>query len=284
MKDLRAKVAVITGAASGIGSGLAEEAARRGMRLVLADVDENGLSNLAARIEAQGADVRTLRCDVSDPAQVDALAELAFSTFGGVHLLFNNAGVTTTGRVWEADLKDWQWLFGVNVWGVVNGIKSFVPRMLAEGEPGYVVNTSSLAGFLNLPYNGIYGATKHAVIAISEVLNFELQAANAKLKAAVICPGPVATNIMEAEKHRPSTLSGGAQTAEAKAFLEAMKAGTASVGMPPEAMADIVFTALAEGRFWILPHREMLLEPLQQKIKTLAAGEVPVYQPLGEMD
>lgn len=204
MRDFKGKTAVITGAGSGIGAALAEQAAAEGMNLVLADINLADLKTVADSITAPA--VVTCETDVADPDAVQALADLAWTKFGGVSLLCNNAGVVPGGRhrlVWEYSLEDWRWAFGVNVDGVVNGIRSFVPRMLDDGRPGHVLNTASVAGFVSGEGSAVYGASKHAVVRITEALYAGLRQRQAPIGVTMLCPGLVATRIYDAERSRP---------------------------------------------------------------------------------
>src|SRR5207248_8286700 len=206
MKDFQGKVAVVTGAASGIGRALAGKSMQEGMKVVLADVEESALKQAEDELKASGAEVLAVRTDVSKAGEVEALAQQAFATYGAVHLLCNNAGVGAGTTVWGSSLADWQWVLGVNLWGVIHGIHFFVPRMLAQGSEGHIVNTASAAGLISSPGLGIYKVAKHGVVTLSETLALELAARGAKLKASVLCPEWVNTRIMDAERNRPQGL------------------------------------------------------------------------------
>ncbi len=195
MQNLQGKTAVITGAAEGIGHAIARRAAVEGMNLVLADINADKLQAAVAEFEARGVPVIGHRLDVSDAAQVDALADAAFARFGNVHLLVNNAGVAISRPVWETTPEDWQWVMGVNLYGVTHGLRSFIPRMLANDEEGFIINTASVAGLFSQPGSAAYNASKHAVVAITEGLHFDLQLRKSKLHAAVLCPAWVKTGI-----------------------------------------------------------------------------------------
>ncbi len=206
MKDFQDKVAVVTGAASGIGRALAEKSAQEGMKVVLADVEESALKQAEEELKASGAQVLAVRTDVSQAAEVEVLAQKTFDTYGAVHLLFNNAGVAAGTTVWESSLADWQWVLGVNLWGVIHGIHFFVPRMLAQDTEGHIVNTASSAGLVSSSGLGIYKVSKHGVVTLSETMALELAARGAKLKASVLCPEWVNTRITDAERNRPQAL------------------------------------------------------------------------------
>src|SRR5947209_6277182 len=208
MQEFRGRVAVVTGAASGIGFALAERAASEGMTVVLSDVEATALEAAAARLKARGFNVLAHRVDVSNEAEVEGLAARAYSEFGAVHLLCNNAGVIDRPRpAWEHSVADWQWVLSVNLWGVVHGLRAFVPRMLAGGEEGHIVNTASMAGLITGGIgSAVYDASKHAVLSLSESLYKDLLIRQTKVSASVLCPGLVNTNIFAAERNRPAAL------------------------------------------------------------------------------
>lgn len=253
MQEFQGRVAVVTGAASGIGRALAQRCAREGMSVVLADVDERGLAELGHELEAQGAEATIVPTDVSRAEQLEKLAQTTARSFRDPHLVFNNAGVLTSGAAWEQTEADWQWVLGVNLWGVVHGVRSFVPRMLAHGEPAHMVNTASIAGLMAGPMMSPYMVSKHGVVALSEALNLELAGLGAKLGVSILCPGAVATGIGEAERNRPRELGASAVPSRAsELFASAMRKGIRE-GVAPERIADFVFAAICENRFWILP-------------------------------
>ncbi len=275
MRELENKVAVVTGAASGIGRGLAQKAAHEGMCVVAADVQEAPLDALRGDLAGKGARIATAVTDVGQYDAVDALAELAFREFGGAHLVFNNAGVLVDGVSWERSVDDWRWSFDVNVMGVIHGIKAFVPRMLEAGDEGVVVNTASIGGLIVGPYLGPYTATKHAVVGITETLHHELAASGGKLRAALLCPGEVATRIWHSNEHRPDAY--GAETAFGSAaereFHDTVTDQVAQ-GMQPRELADYVFGALASGRFWIFPH-PWFKAVLEARVQSMLQETVP---------
>lgn len=257
MQPYHDQVAVITGAASGIGRGLAAKAVALGLKTVIADIDSRSLDNVAASLVAAGGDVLAVRTDVADYESVTLLADAAFQHFGRVNFLFNNAGVLVDGRSWERSVEDWRWSFDVNVMGVVHGIKAFLPRMLEAGHSGAVVNTASQAGLIVGQFLGPYTASKHAVVGITETLHYELTLLGAKVRAAVLCPGEVATKIWDSERLRPQQYGAKPEfaTGAEATFREIVSSGVAN-GMAPEQLADFVFTALAEHKFWLFPHPE----------------------------
>ena len=254
METFRGKVAVVTGAASGLGYGLAERFGAEGMRVAVADVDESGLVAAAAAVDAAGGEAMAIRTDVADQASVDALADAVYDRFGAAHVVCNNAGVQTLGTIWEASLEDWEWCLGVNLWGVVHGIRSFVPRMLAAGEEGHVVNTASTAGLVAGGIMakwrlGIYAATKHAVVAITETLHAELSMEGSKIGATVLCPSAIRSRIWDAERSRPEHLvadDAGEQWADIEEMLRVGVDG----GRPPAEVAAVVVDAVRDRRLF----------------------------------
>ncbi|WP_336335101.1 SDR family NAD(P)-dependent oxidoreductase [Pseudomonas putida] len=264
------QVAVITGAASGIGRGLAEQAARQGMRLVLADVDERGLLARATALRELGAQVMTRVTDVGDATQVEQLRDAAVARFGGVDLLFNNAGVMQTGYSWEIDAAQWQRMLDINLRGVINGIHSFVPLLLQQKRPAHVVNTASLAGLISSPLMAPYNVTKQAVVALSETLHYELAQLRAPVSVSVLCPGAVASAIMA---------SNTVDTGPAAAFSAALDSSIRA-GMSPRDLAVQVFQALAEKRFWILPHKDFK-PALEQRLRSILDETNPTFCMIG---
>ena len=259
MKEFAGKVAVITGAASGIGRALAERAAQEGMKVVLADVEEPVLAQTEQDLRTAGATVLAVRTDVSKVDDVEALAQKTLNAFGAVHLLFNNAGVGAGSTIWESSLADWQWVMGVNLWGVIHPLRTFVPIMLAQDTEGHIVNTASIAGLLPYHPGAPYQVTKHAVVALSENLYYSLAGTNAKIKASVLCPGWVNTQIMDSARNRPlelqNELMNESMSPEAEAITQGMRQA-AQAGMSPQQVADDVFKAIQAEQFYILTHPE----------------------------
>lgn len=253
------RVAVITGAASGFGRAFAQQAAALGMKLVLADVDADALEGVVAAMRDQGAQAIGVRTDVRDPAQVDALAKATLDAYGRVHLLFNNAGVGTGGFVWESSAKDWDWVFGVNVMGVANGVRSFTPAMLAQGERAHIVNTASVAGLLAPSAMAVYNASKHAVVALTETLYHDLKNVGAQVSCSLLCPAFVPTGIANAERSRPDDLRNDAPPTRSQqaADLQLQRA-VRSGRLTPEDVAKATFDAVRDGRFYILTHPGIL--------------------------
>ncbi|NQV94778.1 MAG: SDR family NAD(P)-dependent oxidoreductase [Sphingomonadales bacterium] len=244
-------VVVITGAASGIGAGLARHAASRNMKLVLADWDEERLKNFALELPGE---TLALSTDVSNEDSVNALADAAFERFGTIDLLFNNAGVMTAGRSWEIDAETWQRSLDVNIGGVVNGMRSFVPRLLAADRPAHIINTASVGGFYSVPLLAPYMASKAAVVAITEALAGELAAMEAKVGVSLLAPGPVKTDLMRDEAPKASA-----------EFWNALRGVADRKGKTPEEFAPLVFAAIERGDFWIIPQPESLDDRLRER-------------------
>lgn len=254
MKDLQGKVAVITGAAEGIGKAIARKAAGDGMKLVLADIDGSALDALTAELTEAGVECLPLRTDVSKAGEVDALADAAYEQYGAVHLLVNNAGVAIARTAWETTPKDWEWVMGVNFYGVTNGLRAFVPRMLEGGQPGHIVNTASIAGLLSMPALAAYNASKFAVVTVSEGLYHDLTLRKAPIGVSVLCPAWVKTRIAESGRHRAGEGIAGASAQSQKMGLAVKQA--VEGGIAPEAVAEAVFAAVREDRFYILTHQD----------------------------
>ncbi len=259
MQDVQGRVAVITGAASGIGRGMAESFGAAGMKLVLADVDADRLGQVARELEKTGAEVLPVKTDVSRQTEVDALARRAIDAFGAVHVVCNNAGVAHGGvPTWESTLHDWEWIVGVNLMGVVHGVRTFTPLLLEQGE-GHIVNTASMAGLISGGGNALYGVTKHAVVALSEALFNELAAQErARVRVSVLCPGWINTQILqssqrnqpEAVRHHLPEIRTSPEAEIRRKMVESLLAG----GLDPRHVGDLVLDAIREERFWILTH------------------------------
>jgi NAD(P)-dependent dehydrogenase (short-subunit alcohol dehydrogenase family) len=252
LETLAGRVAVVTGAASGIGRALAERFAAEGMRVVMADVEVPRLEEAAHAIASGGAEVLVIPTDVSRADAVEALATRTLDAFGGVHLVCNNAGVFVGGSAWETPLEDYAWLIDVNVWGVVHGVRTFVPRMLASGEPGHVVNTASMAGMTTAPYAAAYYLTKHAVVGLSEGLYHELAFGGGAVGVSVLCPEAIDTDIGASERVRPERLARRGARSESAAFTEQALREATGRGLAPAVMAERVVHAVRENRFYIL--------------------------------
>ena len=252
MEVLAGKTAVVTGAASGIGLALARRLGAEGMRVVLADVEAEALARAAAELAAAGVASIAVRTDVSRGDDVEALAQRADDAFGAVHVVCNNAGVFAGGNSWEVSVADWEWVLGVNLWGVIHGLRSFVPRLLAHGEEAHIVNTASMAGLMSNPFAAPYTVSKHAVVALSEVLHHELTLTGSKVGVSVLCPEAVATRIGEAERNRPGGASDEAAETPARAMVRSAMLNAVGRGLAPEVMADRVVRAVRERRFYVL--------------------------------
>lgn len=254
MEELSGKVAVVTGGASGIGLAMGRAFAAEGMKIVLADIEADALDKAVADLP-DGTEVEAVVCDVSDAAQVDALRDRAVERFGAVHVVCNNAGVSAGGLVWEHSLDDWQWVMGVNLWGVVHGVKSFTPLMLEQGE-GHIVNTASMAGLTSPPFMAIYNVTKHSVVTLSETLHSDLQMVGASgVGVSVLCPGWVQTRIHEAGRNRPGAEQGVqvAEGADGAGFADAV-GNLIATGLDPSDVAAMVVDAIRTRRFYVLTH------------------------------
>lgn len=260
MKNFKDKVAVITGGASGLGREFAITAHKLGMKLVLADVQQDMLDRTREELEAQGATVLAMICDVRKGEQVQALADATMAKFGAVHLLFNNAGVGSGGLIWENSEADWEWVLGVNVWGVVHGVRIFTRLMLecARNDPsfeGHIVNTASMAGLLNAPTMGVYNVSKHAVVSLSETLFHDLQLVEAPIGASVLCPYFVPTGISQSHRNRPADVAMTDGVTASQKAAQAMTVKAVESGKVSAAdVAQITFDAIRDGQFYIYSH------------------------------
>jgi len=258
MQDLRTKVAVVTGAASGIGRALAGAFAAEGMRLVLADVEASALERAAVALRDAGAEVRAVVTDVAVAAEVERLADQAWAAYGAVDVVCNNAGIAVSGLSWEQSVADWEWILGVNLWGVIHGIRSFVPRMLAQGTDGHVVNTASVAGLTSNPFMSAYNVTKHGVVTLSETLEKELRMTNSKLHVSVLCPGFVRTGIADSDRNRPAALRAAEPAARRAPELEGIVRKAIETGLDPVEVARQVVDAIRGERFYVVTHQELV--------------------------
>ena len=280
MKTFRDKVVVITGGASGLGREFANVAAREGMKLVLADVQRDALDRAVEELKAQGASVIAALCDVRKGEQVQALADAAVAEFGGVHLLFNNAGVGSGGLIWENTEADWEWVLGVNVWGVIHGVRIFTKLMLAAAakDPsfeGHIVNTASMAGLLNAPAMGVYNVSKHAVVSLSETLYHDLQLVGAPIGASVLCPYFVPTGISQSHRNRPDDVRMTAGPTASQMAAQFMTDKAVSSGkVTADQVAEITFKAIADGQFYIYSHPEALAG-VRVNLESVVAGTNP---------
>jgi len=257
--SFKGRVGVVTGGGSGIGRALAEALAREGARVVVADLDEAGMADVVGPIRTRGGEALAVRTDVTDLASVQALAERAFGAFGRVHVLCNNAGVALWGGLETATHRDWQWVLGVNLWGVIHGLEAFLPRMIAQKEPGHIVNTASMAGLVATRGLGIYNTSKYAVVGLSETLVKDLKPYN--IGVSVLCPMGVSTNIRASERNRPAHLKND-QPSQAEP-VELMGRYLA-----PDTVAEMVLGAIRRSELYVITHDEGL-EPLRSRFERM---------------
>lgn len=275
MKEFEGKIAVVTGGASGIGYALANEALQRGMKVVIADINPEALDAAKASLGG-GPAVLCAVTDVSDPAAVAALAERTQEHFGTAQLVFNNAGVSGGGTLWEQGIEDWNWVVGINLNGVLHGIRSFTQGMIDSGE-GHIVNTASIAGLISAPSTGSYTATKHAVVALSEVLQGDLRNAGANVGVSVLCPSFVNTSIYVSGQYSPG-MTPESLTAQQKQEQEELHTAAKSIfdhAMPPDIVARIVFEGIEAGRFYILTHPDGTKPLVEQRMKAILNDDSP---------
>lgn len=254
MQDLQGKVAVVTGAASGIGRAIAERFAEEGMKIVLADVEEGPLKAAEAEMKLEGADVLAVKTDVSKCDEVEALAQATVKAYRTAHILVNNAGVGMPGAAWEISQKDWEWVLGVNLWGVIHGIRAFVPIMLEHGEPGHIINTASIAGLTSGGGMSPYNVSKHGVVTLSECLHHDLRAKDSLIQVSVLCPGWVDTRINESDRNRPIGPVADDDLDDGGRMVQKMIGTALKGGLPPREVAELVLRAVIENKFYILPH------------------------------
>jgi NAD(P)-dependent dehydrogenase (short-subunit alcohol dehydrogenase family) len=260
VKEFQEKVAVITGGASGIGYAIAERCIKEGIKVVVADIEKVALIQAEKALKSRGGNILGVRADVSKAKDVEALAQKTLDAYGAVHLLFNNAGVDEHGTIWERTLADWQWLMGVNLWGVIHGVRVFVPIMLEQNTEGHIVNTASMLGLISAPGMGIYKVTKHGVVSLSETLYHELATVGAKIKVSVLCPGFVNTRITEATRNRPAELQNDPLKGRRGPEFdreEQLIHQKVQDGMSPNQVANCVFDAIIDEKFYILTHPEL---------------------------
>jgi NAD(P)-dependent dehydrogenase (short-subunit alcohol dehydrogenase family) len=281
MKDFKDRVAVVTGGASGIGRGLAERFGAEGMKVVLADIEEKALKQAEAEFREKGVDVLAVQTDVSKAEEIEKLAQQTLNAFGAVHIVCNNAGVAGAwGATWENTLADWNWIMGVNLWGVIHGVRTFLPIMLQQGEEGHIVNTASLAGLM--PGAGIYGVTKQAVVALSESLYNELKLANAKIGVSVLCPAWVNTSIADAARNRPAELANLAEPGPdpRREQIDEVVRNFLKNGKSPAEIADQVINAIRDEELYIITHPEMD-GIIKTRFDNILARQNPVPRILG---
>ncbi|MHA2086804.1 MAG: SDR family NAD(P)-dependent oxidoreductase [Promethearchaeota archaeon] len=275
MNDFKDKVAVITGAASGIGNGIAKRAVKKGMKVVIADIEAEALSQAEQELSTLGGNVLSVVTDVSKLEDVKSLADKTIKKFGEVHLLFNNAGVAKRDVLWDFTLADWKWIISVNLWGVIHGIVNFLPILREQDHESRIINTASIAGLTTYTLNGIYGPIKHAIVAISETLNNELRVVNSKIKVSVLCPGAVLTNLGSSERNRPEELKNPESEIldgpsrilkfltdypEFESIVTQFGQGFMERGISGEKAGDIVFEAIKDDAFYILTDTSEMFE------------------------
>ena len=273
------KTAVLTGAGSGFGLACARLAARQGMNLVLVDVQQDALDQAAAELTAQGATVMACQVDVSDASAMAQLAVQVQQRFGAPHLVFNNAGVGSGGLIWENSVADWEWVLGVNLWGVVHGVRLFTPMMLqaAQQDPdyqGHIVNTASMAGLLTTPNMGVYNVSKHAVVALSETLYQDLQLVSHQVGASVLCPYFVPTGISQSHRNRPHDIAPHPPTTSQLMGQAMMDKAVSSGKVSAAEVAQQVFDAVQSGQFYIYSHPQAL-DLVAQRLHAVVAGSNP---------
>ena len=274
IEDLSGKVAVVTGAASGIGRATATAFASAGMSVVLADIEEKALDATVRSLSADGHTVVGVVTDVSDGASMDALAARAYDELGAVHVLHLNAGVGGGGPMWMLTEKDWRWILGVNLWGVIHGVRAFVPRMLEGGEPGHVVSTASMAGLTSSAMMGPYNVSKHGVVTLSETLQRDLSMFGSSIGVSVLCPGWVNTGIGDSGRNRPDELRNAEATNPLDSGSGSMLQGVLENGLPPAEVAAMVLDAVRTGRFYILTHPEWNAM-IEQRASDILDGRTP---------
>lgn len=287
MKNFQDKVAVITGAGSGFGREFARLGAQQGMKLVLADVQQDALNIVEAELVAQGAQVLALHCDVSKAEQVQALADATMARFGAVHLLFNNAGVGSGGLIWENSAADWDWVLGVNVFGVIHGVRIFTPLMLECAKrdaayEGHIVNTASIAGLQNAPTMGIYNVSKHAVVSLTETLYQDLRLIEAPISASLLCPFFVPTGIHQSERNRPDEMQNdAAPTTSQRAAQSFSEKAVTSGKISAAVVAELTFDAIRDDRFYIYSDLEPLVNA-RKRMEDIVQQRNP-YDPYEEI-
>ena len=274
MQRIEGRVAVVTGGASGIGLAMAEAFGALGAKVVVGDVEKDALDRAVSALRDSDVDALGVPTDVTDAAQMDALAQAALDAHGAVHIFCNNAGVGGGGLSWEAPLSTWEWVLGVNLWGVIHGIRSFMPILLDQDE-GHLVNTASVAGLVSAPFMGAYNASKHAVVGISETMYHELALQGANVHVSVLCPGWVNTRIADSERNRPAHL-GAEMTEEQQAERDGMTSvlqGMLESGMQPDDVAAKVVAAVQTDQFWILTHVEaaddMWMQAINRRLESV---------------
>lgn len=263
------KVAVITGAGGGIGEALADEVTKRGYQIALSDINTDAIERLRVKY---GPAAYVCEVDVANPAKMNMFANNVFDRFGRTDIIFNNAGIFNTGRVLEQSYESWLKVMQVNFFGVLNGIKAFMPKMIETGLPAYIVNTASISGLYSSPMVGSYSVSKNAVVALSETLSYECQTDYNHIKVSVICSGAVKTDILDPDRHGKVL----ARSEKAEQYLSKMRSSLLENGMDPSDLAGFIFKQVMDGKFWITPHPN-LLAPVLTRAKAIVAGDNPVF-------
>jgi len=279
MDRLADRVAWISGGASGIGLAIAHRLADEKVKLVLVDIEQTALAAAEAALKTKGASVLAIRADVSSGEQVAAAAKRARDTFGVVHIIVNNAGVGGNGGpMWNISEGDWQWALGVNLWGVIHGIRHLLPALVESGEEGHVVNTASMAGLTSTPFMGPYTATKHAVVAMSECLAKELELTKSKVKVSVLCPGFVQTNISTSDRNRAADYGSQTHTPGSEKFRMVLQ-NLVNAGQPAAKVGDNVVDAIKTNKFYILTHPEMK-PAIEHRMRQILDEQPPGIDPM----
>jgi NAD(P)-dependent dehydrogenase (short-subunit alcohol dehydrogenase family) len=284
MKDFDNKTAVITGGASGIGRAMGQLFLAKGMNVVLADIEQAALDTTVSELSANGGKCIGVVTDVSRAADVQALADAAIAQYGAIHIACNNAGVFAGGLLWEQSLADFQWQLDVNVWGVIHGIRTFVPIMAAQSSECHIVNTASMAAVTAMPYSGIYHMTKHSVLAVSESLYHELSFHAPHVKVSVLCPEAINTGIAASERNRPQDYrrDGDIIESEARALVSQALAESVAGGIGPDVMAQRVFDAIVEEQFYILSD-EAWRQSANVRLEDVRLARNPTFAPPVEL-
>jgi len=275
VEEFSGKVGVVTGAASGIGRALATAMTQQGMKVVLADVETEALETVAQELRSGGADVFAVTADVSKPADVDRLGTAAMDVFGALHVACNNAGVSGGGLSWEIDLETWRWIIDVDLWGVIHGVRTFTPLIIASGG-GHIVNTASMAGLTSNAGMSPYNVAKHGVVTLSETMHAELEMTHPEVGVSVLCPGWVRTKIHESERNRPDLVAGGVEEEldPGTLAIKEMVSNWIAEGLQPAHVASMVVEAIRERRFYVLTHPEWQ-GMVRDRVDRMLSGENP---------